>query len=83
MTNVREAAVTAAAAAASVAIQFGATNINSVAQGAASASLATQRTLAGNANDDENSSTTDYEVHERRSRKRRRTRRENSPEDLD
>ena len=61
MTTVREAMITAAAAAASVAIQFGATNIDSVAQGAASASSATQRTLAGNANndDDKNYTTTD------------------------
>ena len=54
MTHVREAAVTAAAAACSVALLHGAPNLNVVARSAASASLATQRIVnEGTANEDE------------------------------
>ena len=73
MTNVREAAVTAAAAACSVAALHGVTNLNPVAQSAASASLATQRIVGGNANDnDDDEETTHDEDNQRRKRKRRK-----------
>ena len=73
MTNVREAAVTAAAAACSVAALHGVTNLNSVAQGAASASLATQRIVGGNADDnDDNDEINNDEDNQKRKRKRRK-----------